>query len=109
MGFSVSMTIASERAHSEAIVIETEKPITPEGARAVLEAAGGIQVVDDPSTNTYPMPLNTTGKFDVEVGRIRNNLCFGDKGLEFFISGDQLLRGAALNAVLIGEKVAAMR
>lgn len=104
-----AVRIPTLRAHSEAIVIETEKPITPEGARAVLEAAGGIQVVDDPSTNTYPMPLNTTGKFDVEVGRIRNNLCFGDHGLEFFISGDQLLRGAALNAVLIGEKVAAMR
>merc|ERR1719498_428710 len=104
-----AVRIPTLRAHSEAIVIETAKPIDPEGARAVLEAAGGIQVVDDPSTNTYPMPLNTTGKFDVEVGRIRTNLCFGDHGLEFFISGDQLLRGAALNAVLIGEKVAAMR
>merc|ERR1719337_137228 len=104
-----AVRIPTLRAHSESIVIETEKPCPPDGARAVLEAAGGIQVVDDPSTNTYPMPLNTTGKFDVEVGRIRNNLCFGDHGLEFFISGDQLLRGAALNAVLIGEKVAAMR
>merc|ERR1719359_1788463 len=104
-----AVRIPTLRAHSEAIVIETEKPITPEGARTVLEAAEGIKVVDDPSTNTYPMPLNTTGKWDVEVGRLRNNLCFGDHGLEFFISGDQLLRGAALNAVLIGEKVVAMR
>merc|ERR1719160_1696038 len=84
-------------------------PITPEGAKEVLMAAEGLKVVDDPSTNTYPMPLNTTGKWDVEVGRIRNNLCFGDYGLEFFLSGDQLLRGAALNAVLIGEKIVAMR
>jgi aspartate-semialdehyde dehydrogenase len=104
-----AVRIPTLRAHSEAIVIETEKPITPEGAREVLEAAEGIKVVDDPSTNTYPMPLNTTGKWDVEVGRIRNNLCFGDHGLEFFISGDQLLRGAALNAVLIGEKIVAMK
>jgi aspartate-semialdehyde dehydrogenase len=104
-----AVRIPTLRAHSEAIVIETEKPITPEGAREVLEAAEGIKVVDDPSTNTYPMPLNTTGKWDVEVGRLRNNLCFGDKGLEFFISGDQLLRGAALNAILIGEKVVANR
>jgi aspartate-semialdehyde dehydrogenase len=104
-----AVRIPTLRAHSEAIVIETEKPITPEGAKEVLEAAEGIKVVDDPSTNTYPMPLNTTGKWDVEVGRLRTNLCFGDHGLEFFISGDQLLRGAALNAVLIGEKIVAMR
>jgi len=103
-----AVRIPTLRAHSEAIVIETEKPITPEGAREVLDAAEGIKVVDDPSTNTYPMPLNTTGKWDVEVGRLRNNLCFGEYGLEFFISGDQLLRGAALNAILIGEKIVAM-
>jgi len=104
-----AVRIPTLRAHSEAIVIETEKPITPEGAREVLEAAEGIKVVDDPATNTYPQPLNVTTKWDVEVGRIRNNLCFGDHGLEFFVSGDQLLRGAALNAVLIGEKIVAMR
>merc|ERR1719231_165233 len=104
-----AVRIPTLRAHSEAIVIETEKPITPEGAREVLEAAEGIKVVDDPSSNTYPMPLNVQGKWDVEVGRLRTNLCFGDHGLEFFISGDQLLRGAALNAILIGEKVVAMR
>jgi aspartate-semialdehyde dehydrogenase len=51
------------------------------------------------------MPLNATGKYDVEVGRIRQSLIFGEKGLEFFLSGDQLLRGAALNAVLIAEAV----
>merc|ERR1719377_320664 len=104
-----AVRIPTLRAHSEAIVIETEKPITPEGAREVLEAAEGIKVVDDPTTNTYPMPLNVTTKWDVEVGRLRSNLCFGDHGLEFFISGDQLLRGAALNAVIIGEEVVKMR
>jgi aspartate-semialdehyde dehydrogenase len=104
-----AVRIPTLRAHSEAIVIETEKPIDAAGARAVLEAAKGINVVDDPSTLKYPMPLNTTGKWDVEVGRLRTNLCFGDHGLEFFVSGDQLLRGAALNAVLIGEEVVKMR
>lgn len=103
-----AVRIPTLRAHSEAIVIET-KPISPDEARKVLEEAEGIKVVDDPDSLTYPMPLNVSGKFDVEVGRIRTNLCFGDHGLEFFVSGDQLLRGAALNAVLIGEKVVTQR
>jgi aspartate-semialdehyde dehydrogenase len=106
-----SVRIPTLRAHSESIVIETEKPIDPEGARECLKAAGGdlVKVVDDPDKLVYPMPLNVTGKYPVEVGRIRQSLIFGDKGLEFFVSGDQLLRGAALNAVLIGEKVAEAR
>ncbi|NPE31725.1 aspartate-semialdehyde dehydrogenase, partial [Methanococcoides sp. SA1] len=53
----------------------------------------------------YPMPLNATKKYDVEVGRIRRNLVFGDHGLEFFVCGDQILKGAALNAVQIAEKL----
>jgi len=95
--------IPTLRAHSESIVIETEKPVTPEAARAVLEAADGVEVVDDPEAARYPMPLNASGKHDVEVGRIRQNLVFGDHGLEFFVSGDQLLKGAALNAVQIAK------
>lgn len=91
------------RAHSESIVIETEKEITPEAARSVLELAPGVEVVDKPSVNKYPMPLNASGKFDVEVGRIRQNIAFGNHGLEFFVSGDQLLKGAALNAVQIAK------
>jgi len=106
-----SVRIPTLRAHSESIVIETEKPIDPEGARECLKSYGGdlVKVVDDPDKLVYPMPLNVTGKYPVEVGRIRQSLIFGDKGLEFFCSGDQLLRGAALNAVLIGEKVAEAR
>jgi len=92
------------RAHSEAIVIETEKPISPDDARELLKSAPGVKVVDDPETLTYPMPLNATGEDDVEVGRIRQSIVFEDKGLEFFVSGDQLLRGAALNAVIIAEE-----
>jgi len=95
--------IPTLRAHSESIVIETREPISVEAAREVLEAAPGVEVVDDIEALKYPMPLNASGKFDVEVGRIRQNLVFGDRGLEFFVCGDQLLRGAALNAVEIAK------
>merc|ERR1712014_473010 len=94
------------RAHSEAITIETELPINPDEARELLRNATGVKVVDDPEKLLYPMPLNATGQDDVEVGRIRQSIVFGDHGLDFFVSGDQLLRGAALNAVLIAEKIA---
>jgi len=96
-----SVRIPVLRVHCETIVLETEKPVTPEQARKVLSKAPGVEVRDDPTTNTYPMPITATGKFAVEVGRIRQNLCFGDHGLEFFVAGDQLLKGAALNAVHI--------
>lgn len=96
-----AVRIPTLRAHSESIVIETEKQINVERAREVLQHASGVEVIDDPSHNLYPMPVRASGKFDVEVGRIRQNLVFEDHGLEFFISGDQLLRGAALNAVEI--------
>jgi aspartate-semialdehyde dehydrogenase len=59
--------------------------------------------VDDPAEKIYPMPLNATGEFDVEVGRVRQNLVFGKRGLDLFLCGDQLLKGAALNAVQIAE------
>ena len=62
-------------------------------------------VTDDVTKNVYPMPLTASKKYDVEVGRIRKNDVFGENGLDFFVCGDQLLRGAALNAVLIAEAV----
>lgn len=71
--------------------------------------APGVRVVDDPSMNLYPMPLTATESFDVEVGRIRESLIFAPNGLELFVSGDQLLRGAALNAVLIAQKMMTMK
>jgi len=99
-----AVRVPTLRAHSESIIIETEEPVTAEGARAVLEAAEGVKVVDEPGELKYPMPLNATGEYDVEVGRLRQSIVFGDHGLEFFVSGDQLLRGAALNAVIIAEQ-----
>lgn len=92
------------RAHSEAITIETEKEITVEHARDLISKAVGVRLVDDVANYKYPMPLNATHSFDVEVGRIRESLVFAPFGLDLFVSGDQLLRGAALNAVLIAEK-----
>jgi aspartate-semialdehyde dehydrogenase len=99
-----AVRVPTLRAHSESIVIETELPIDPDEARELLRHAPGVQVVDDPENLAYPMPLNASGQDDVQVGRIRQSLVFGDHGLEFFVAGDQLLRGAALNAVLIAEQ-----
>ena len=93
------------RAHSEAITIETHKPVTAEAAREVLRSVPGVRLVDEPLKALYPMPLTSSDSFDVEVGRIRNSLVFEPNGLDLFVSGDQLLRGAALNAVLIVEKI----
>ena len=98
-----AVRIPTMRVHAEAITVETERPVTPEAAREVLRAAAGVKVVDDPAAKLYPMPLTATGQFDCEVGRIRQNLVFGEHGLDFFVCGDQLLKGAALNAVQIAE------
>jgi len=98
-----AVRIPTLRAHSESIVVETKKPVTTKEVRQLLAEAEGVKLVDDPANNVYPMPMNAAEKWDVEVGRIRQNLIFGNHGLEFFISGDQLLKGAALNAVQIAE------
>ncbi len=92
------------RAHSEALNLEFEEEITPEEARRILCSSPGVEVVDDPAGNVYPMPKDASGKFDVLVGRIRQDCSRNDKrGLDLFVSGDQLLKGAALNAVQIAE------
>ena len=92
------------RAHSESLNLEFENEITPEEAREILRGAEGVKVVDDPLSGAYPMPLDATEKYDVLAGRIRQDISRDDRrGLEMFVSGDQLLRGAALNAVEIAE------
>ncbi|MCE9520795.1 MAG: aspartate-semialdehyde dehydrogenase [Verrucomicrobia bacterium] len=90
------------RAHSIAVSAEFEKPVTPDAARAVLREAPGLDVVDDPVLNQYPLALDVAGKDKCAVGRIRHD-CALDNGLAFWIAGDQLLKGAALNAVQIAE------
>jgi aspartate-semialdehyde dehydrogenase len=100
-----AVRIPTLRAHSESITIETEEKITANEVREILSKAPGVKVVDDPANKKYPMPLTATNQWDIEVGRIRENDVFGEYGLDLFVSGDQLLRGAALNAVIIAEKM----
>jgi len=92
------------RAHSVAVNAEFQKPVTVERAREVLQGAPGLQVIDDPANNRYPLPLDTAEQYDCAVGRIRKDCAF-DNGLAFWVSGDQLLKGAALNAVQIAEEL----
>jgi aspartate-semialdehyde dehydrogenase len=90
------------RAHSVAVSAEFERPVSVEQAREVLAKAPGLELVDEPQTNRYPMPLSVAGKDNCQVGRVRLDCAF-ENGLSFWVSGDQLLKGAALNAVQIAE------
>jgi aspartate-semialdehyde dehydrogenase len=92
------------RSHSVAVSAEFDRPISVSAARAILAKAPGLDIVDDPETQRYPMPLFTSEKDNCEVGRIRMD-CAMDNGLCFWVSGDQLLKGAALNAVQIAEEL----
>ena len=92
------------RAHSIAVSAEFGKPVTVDSARTVLSNAPGLDLVDDPEKKEYPMPLYTAEKYNCQVGRIRQD-CALDNGLCFWVSGDQLLKGAALNAVQIAEEL----
>ncbi|PYJ60797.1 MAG: aspartate-semialdehyde dehydrogenase [Verrucomicrobia bacterium] len=92
------------RAHSVAVSAEFKQPVSVDAAREVLSKAPGLDVVDDPEKKEYPMPLYTAEKYNCQVGRIRKD-CALDNGLCFWVSGDQLLKGAALNAVQIAEEL----
>jgi len=90
--------------HSEAITIETEEKITPDKAKELFNRAPGITLMDNTDANEYPMPLYTAGKDNCYVGRIREDLAYKN-GLTFWVSGDQLVKGGALNAVQIAELI----
>jgi aspartate-semialdehyde dehydrogenase len=90
------------RAHSVAVTAQFEQPVDLERAREVLSTAPGLRLVDNPAKNEYPLPLRVAGKDDCEIGRLRID-CALENALAFWISGDQLLKGAALNAVQIAE------
>src|SRR6266576_3009734 len=90
------------RAHSVAVTAEFEQPVSVEQAREVLSKAPGLELMDEPHNNRYPTPLNVAGKDNCQVGRVRLD-CALENGLSFWVSGDQLLKGAALNAVQIAE------
>lgn len=99
---AMCVRVSSLRSHSESVWIETERPISVEEAQQALAAAPGVTLMDDPANLVYPMPLDTAGKDDVYVGRVRKDLA-NDCGLTFWLSGDQIRKGAALNAVQIAE------
>lgn len=90
------------RSHSEAIHLETEQPLTPAEARAILSAAPGIIVEDEPENNIYPMPLYSSNKDGVYVGRIRKDISV-ENGLALWVASDQIRKGAATNAIQIAE------
>ena len=94
--------VSSLRSHSESVWVETEQPLTVEQVRKALESAPGVTLVDDPQNYVYPMPLESAGKDDVYVGRVRQDLA-NDNGITLWLTGDQIRKGAALNAVQIAE------
>ncbi|MBC7196614.1 MAG: aspartate-semialdehyde dehydrogenase [Deferribacterales bacterium] len=89
-------------AHSEAVTVETEKEISVEKAKELFASAKGLQIIDNPDKNEYPMPLFVAGKDDCYVGRIRKDIS-AENSLSFWVVGDQLRKGAALNAIQIAE------
>ena len=104
-GMDVSATcvrVPVMRAHSEAVWVETEQPVSVEEARAAFENAEGLVVVDEPSAKKYPMPLDAAGQDPVYAGRLRKDVA-NPNGLTFWLVGDQIKKGAALNAVQIAQ------
>jgi len=99
---AMCVRISTLRSHSEAVWIETKEPLGVEEVKDALRNAPGVVLQDDPAKKEYPMPLYTAGKDDVYVGRIRKDIS-SDNGITLFLSGDQIRKGAALNAVQIAE------
>jgi aspartate-semialdehyde dehydrogenase len=91
-----------ERSHSEAVSVELDRPLGPAAAQSLFAAAPGLQLLDAPSERGYPMPILASGRDPVLVGRVRASRAFAN-GLSYWLSGDQLRKGAALNAVQIAE------
>ena len=92
------------RAHSISVDAEFERPVDLEVARKVISEFSGAELKDDPANKVYPMPLDYQGKVKCGVGRIRKNIAF-ENGLAFWVAGDQLWKGAALNAIQIAEEM----
>lgn len=105
---SISCTavrIPTLRAHSESITIETQKKVTSQEIKELFKNCPWVELVDDIKNNLYPMPINATWKYAVQVGRIRQNLVFWKYWIDLFVSWDQLLKWAALNAVQILKEI----
>lgn len=99
---STCVRVPALRAHSESIWIETERPVSAEEAREAFAKAEGLVLQDNPAEKEYPMPLFVSGKEPVYVGRVRKDIA-NENGLTFWLVGDQIKKGAALNAVQIAE------
>jgi len=96
------------RAHCVSLTFECERPITPDEVRKILATAPGVKIVDDVARNYFPMPKDASGEDDILVGRIRKDLSDpSGHSISMFVAADQLLKGAALNAVQIAELVIA--
>lgn len=109
-GFNISGTcvrVPVMVGHSESVNVEFDRPIDVANVRDLLSQAPGVRLVDNPATMTYPQPTDAAGIDDVLVGRVRGDVSH-PHGLNFWVTGDNLRRGAALNAVLIAERLAAM-
>ena len=101
---AMCVRISALRSHSEAVWIETEEPLDVKQVQDALAAAPGVTLLDNPADKEYPMPLFTGGKDDVYVGRVRKDLAC-ENGITLWLSGDQIKKGAALNAVQIAEYI----
>ena len=99
---AMCVRISALRSHSEAVWIETERPLSAKEVQEAIKSAPGVTLHDDPSNKEYPMPLFTAGKDNIYVGRIRKDLT-SPNGITLWLSGDQIKKGAALNAVQIAE------
>ncbi|MCQ2151497.1 MAG: aspartate-semialdehyde dehydrogenase [Bacteroidales bacterium] len=102
---AMCVRIPALRSHSEAVWVETENPLSVGQVRDAIASAPGVSLCDEPASKTYPMPLFTAGKDDIYVGRIRKDIA-NPNGMTFWLSGDQIRKGAALNAVQIAECIA---
>ena len=106
-GVPISATcvrVPVERAHSESIQVSTESPLELEAVRAAFEAAPGLQVIDEPAADLYPTPLQAAGQDDVYVGRLRRHPD-EEETCDFWVVGDQIRKGAALNTIQIAEEI----
>ncbi len=99
---AMCVRVPSLRSHSEAIWAETERPVSPAEFSEAISKGEGVQLMDDPANKVYPMPLFLAGTDDVYVGRIRKDIS-NPNGITFWLVGDQIKKGAALNAVQIAE------
>jgi len=103
---TTAVRVPTLRSHAESLTLRFKRPVESlDALRELLRRSPGVEVIDEPQNARYPMPMTSTYKHAVEVGRIRYNLIYGDQGIDMFVSGDQLLRGASLNAYEIMQLV----